>query len=364
MLHRLSLRVLPQLHALVTESSVRRRKRLVMIPPGLVAFLLYRLSQPVLDLSEPIVLLLFSGTLSALAAVWAYGKGREVSIATAFREDGSRRMAWLVVWIGGVYGVQLSLLVLALLKLFVAYDYLSHPDGPAMMALIIACTSVTRDAFEIGLVRRRQRLGHAITTFPDGGAWWQWVMVEPGLLAKWVGAAAGITGLGSMMVLLAFASDQGPLVHALLVSAMSACLALAGFYAAGTRTGDWWGRIQEIGWWPSLRFWIWPCLTFALTYYLVLFGVVVYVVRPDGDLGMWPVSLAGATAALMTAYGCYLGRRALLEEQLGQGGGEELQRCPFVMNILKTVGGRTTSGETGAWQAALGPSEHIGGKGP
>ena len=71
MLHRLSLRVLPQLHLLVTDQPVRKRKRLVMLAPGLVAFGIYRLLKDVLPLSEPLVLLGLSGCVSALAAIWA-----------------------------------------------------------------------------------------------------------------------------------------------------------------------------------------------------------------------------------------------------------------------------------------------------
>jgi len=67
MLHRLSLRVLPQLNLLVTDQPVRKRKRLVMLAPGLVAFGIYRLLKDVLPLSEPLVLLGLSGCVSALA---------------------------------------------------------------------------------------------------------------------------------------------------------------------------------------------------------------------------------------------------------------------------------------------------------
>ena len=53
MLHRLALRVIPQLNAAVTEPDVRKRKRWVMLIPGFVAFVLYRLSKDVLPLSDP-----------------------------------------------------------------------------------------------------------------------------------------------------------------------------------------------------------------------------------------------------------------------------------------------------------------------
>jgi hypothetical protein len=81
--------------------------------------------------------------------------------------DGARRIGWILAWIGFVYGVQLSLLVLALLWL-VGYDYAKHPNGPAMMAMIIPSTAVARDAFEIGYVRWLEASGRPFVTFPDG----------------------------------------------------------------------------------------------------------------------------------------------------------------------------------------------------
>ena len=93
---------------------------------------------------------------------------RHVPIGLAVRflysivhEDRAARVLWVLGWIGFVYGLQLSLLVLALLWL-VNYDYGQHPDGPSMMAIIISCTAVARDAFEIGHVRwLQQRGGHS-----------------------------------------------------------------------------------------------------------------------------------------------------------------------------------------------------------
>ena len=83
------------------------------------------------------------------------------------REDSRGLLTWMAGWIGFVYAVQLSLLVLALLWL-VGYDYLKHPDGPAMMAMIISCTAVARDAFEIGHVRKVSLMGRPCPTFPNG----------------------------------------------------------------------------------------------------------------------------------------------------------------------------------------------------
>ena len=151
MIHRFALRVLPSLTLAVTEEQFRKRKRWVMLWPGLVAFALYRAISWFTPVHDAFSLLLLSGCIAAATALWAYSRGRQTSFLSLWVEDGARRIGWLVGWIGFAYGVQLSLLVLALLRVLANYDFLLHPDGPAMMALIIPSTSVARDAFEIVL---------------------------------------------------------------------------------------------------------------------------------------------------------------------------------------------------------------------
>ncbi|MGH7255190.1 MAG: hypothetical protein ACREI3_05375, partial [Nitrospirales bacterium] len=162
MIHRLALRVLPRLTLAVTDPEVRKRKRRIMLVPGLVAFVLYRAAKFLYPFSDIISVLAFSGVASGVTAVWAYRAGRRVDVSTSWREDGVRRIAWILVWVGVVYGIQLSLMVLALLKVVVQYDFLVHPDGPALMALMVACASVARDAFEIGHIRRMQHDGEPV----------------------------------------------------------------------------------------------------------------------------------------------------------------------------------------------------------
>src|SRR5262245_24123101 len=169
MLHRMALRVLPSLSLTVTENAVRKQKRIVMFVPGLVAFGVYRLANHLLPLTEPTVVLMMSGVVGLVTALLAYRTGRASAWITIILEDGKRLLMWMAGWIGFVYGVQLSLLVLALLWL-VGYDYLKHPDGPAMMAIIISCTAVARDAFKIGHVRKVALMGRQCPTFPYGWA--------------------------------------------------------------------------------------------------------------------------------------------------------------------------------------------------
>src|SRR5881628_684406 len=136
MLHRMAMRVAPALTLAVTEADFRRRKRVVMAVPGLVAFALYRGLKAAAWHEDIIVLLCASGLFSSLVALAAYAYGRERPFVDVLREDGLRTQAWVALRIGFLYAVQLSLMVLALLKV-ATYDYQNHPDGPAMMALVI-----------------------------------------------------------------------------------------------------------------------------------------------------------------------------------------------------------------------------------
>ena len=278
MLHRLALRVVPQLNALVTDPSVRKRKRLVMLAPGLVAFGIYRLLKSYLPLDDPFVLLGFSGFLASLSAIWSYRMGRNVPVTTFLNEDGLRRIGWVIGWIGFAYGVQLSLLVLALLKIFVAYDFLLHPEGPAMMAIIIASSSVTRDAFELGYVRWKELQGQKIVTFPDGAPFRRWFQLELTTMGRWTGSAAIIAVGGALLLKTTGTIGNHELTQSIVMSLLAACLGMVAFYAGESRSGDWRHGMSARGWLALSRFWLWPCLTFALTYYLVQAGFFTFLV--------------------------------------------------------------------------------------
>ena len=338
MLHRLALRVVPQLNALVTDPVVRKRKRLVMLAPGFIAFIIYRLLKSTLPLDNPFILLAFSGFLASLSALWSYRMGRQVSVTTAIHEDGMRRIVWIVGWVGFAYGVQLSLLVLALLKIFVEYDFLLHPEGPAMMAIIIASSSVTRDAFELGYVRWKEQQGQKIMTFPDGAPFRRWLQVESGMGGKWITVAALLSMGGALLLMATGHMGRHEITQSLMMSIVASCLGLLAFYAGRSRSGDWRHGLHEGTWFSIARFWLWPCLTFALTYYLVQAGVFAFLLNVEQNLYLSQLFMAGTTAALISGYSFYLGRAVLLEAETQQGIPENIQSCPFVMGILKKAG--------------------------
>ena len=333
MLHRMALRVLPSLSLAVTENSVRKKKRIVMFVPGLVAFAVYRLAKLLLPLSEPIVLLMVSGLVALVTALLAYRVGRVTPWSRIVQEDGSRLLLWLGGWIGFVYGVQLSLLVLALLWL-VGYDYLKHPDGPAMMAIIISCTSVARDAFEIGHVRKMALLGRPFPTFPDGAALRTMVGDLTVGLAPWVAVGLVVGALGGSLGHLVEANQGAVLIQLSAVAVLGGGVALCAYFGGLRPQASWsQGLVQtKVG--ELLKYWWWPGLSFAATYYLVAAGCVIFLLGQPGIPTSYAMASGGFVTGMMALYCYYLGFRRQVEERQGHTMSSALLRCPFVMGIL------------------------------
>lgn len=345
MLHRLTLRVLPSLALTVTESQVRKRKRLVMLVPGLVAFAVYRAVKQIDSLSEPLALLAVSGLLSAVTGLCAYRIGRATTLKLIWKEDGFQKLAWLVGWVGFTYGVQLSLLVLALLRVLVHYDFLRHPDGPAMMAIIIACTSVARDAFEIGHVRRQQQQGQSFLTFPNGTALRMLLLEQPGPLAQWSLTVGGICSLFIAGVSQFGEIGRDELGQFLAVSVIAGSTTLLAYLAGKKRSGGWLSEVRQVGWLKLFQFWWWPGLAFAATYYLVLLGAVIFIFRMETGNVLVQMLMAGMVAGMMAIYGYYLGDRRYREDRVQQMVPPSLLRCPFVMGILSKSGTGLSEGD-------------------
>ncbi|MBI4000961.1 MAG: hypothetical protein HY348_04165 [Nitrospira defluvii] len=333
MLHRLALRVLPSLTLAVTEDSVRKRKRLVMFVPGLVAFAVYRAAKQGMSLAEPMTLLLLSGLVSLMTAICAYRVGRAVPFAKMVSADGARRIGWILVWIGFVYGVQLSLLVLALLWL-VGYDYAKHPDGPAMMAIIIPSTAVARDAFEIGYIRWLESSGRPLVTFPDGAGLRTLLQRVSPVLLGWIAAGALACASLSVMMSTIMRGDLAVLAQGAIVTVAAGTVALLAFFAGQTGGDAWLSRVAATRWGELMKFWWWPGLAFASTYYLVLLGGCLYVLKqPMDSVGLF-AGVAGVVGGLMALYCYYLGHRRDIENRQQGGVPSVLLRCPFVMGIL------------------------------
>ncbi|MFO0699476.1 MAG: hypothetical protein U0236_09620 [Nitrospira sp.] len=345
MLHRMALRVLPSLSLAVTEDAVRKKKRIVMFVPGLIAFGVYRLAKHLVPIGEPLVLLAVSALVAMVTAVLAYRVGRSAPWSEIVRHDGVRLLSWLIGWIGAVYGIQLSLLVLTLLWIM-NYSYLQHPDGPAMMAIIISCTSVARDAFEIGHVRRLSQMGRPFLTFPDGAHFGCWCDTRPGNWGR--GSLQGLAWVCWQLFWGVLIADvQGAaLAQLFAVTVLGGGLTLCAYFGGLYPSTSWVQTLRRTAPGELVKYWWWPGMAFASTYYLVAMGLLLFVARqPTISTGSAAV-MGAIVTAIMALYGYYLGDRRHVEDEHAPQLSSGMLRCPFVMGILgKTIGATDATGE-------------------
>jgi len=333
MLHRMTMRVVPALTVAVTEEGFRRRKRILMLFPGLVACALYKFLQAMGWHADIVSLLLASGLFCGGVALACYAYGREQRLTELVHEESLRQVAWVGGWIGFLYGIQLSLMVLALLKA-ATYDYAVHPNGPALMALIIASTSVARDAFEIGHLRFLQRQGRPFVALPDGKALWALVTGRLDLwAAKVAGAtlAVGLAYVGLVTVAPSVATDLGQLAAIGVLAGLACTVAFVqGLQPSFTL----WEGLTRYSWRELLRFFLWPGMTFAWTYYLVALGVISFLLAIPHPPIWVRILITAGVGGLMSLYGYYLGRSRWQEEKLHATIAPALLRCPFIWGIL------------------------------
>lgn len=332
MLHRITLRVLPALTLAVTQEDQRRRKRLLMLFPGVIAFIVYRLLHTSGWHTHIVVLLMVIGLYSYAVAIVGYVHGRQRNIGEVLREDGYAWLAWFGFRYGFLYAIQLALMVLALLQL-VSYSYFQHPDGPAMMALIITSTSVVRDAFELGYVRLQQQQGRPIS-FPDPRAFWSFLVDQPamwGWPALWAASASAIFYLGLAMLFPVAQSDLGQFF---IIGIIAGVVATVSYVAGLQPTLPLWQSVTRCHWREVMKFFLWPGVAFGWTYDLILLGATSFVVGISSPPLVWRVIVTVSTATLIALYCYYLGRRRWQEERLHAAISPSMLRCPFIAGIL------------------------------
>src|SRR2546428_4794211 len=264
----MTMRVVPALTVAVTEDEFRRRKRILMLVPGIIAFALYLDLKAMAWHDDIIALLLSSGLYSSVVALGAYAYGRERRAVELLRGEDPPMLAWIVLRIGFLYAVPLSLMVLALLKV-ATYSYLDHPDRPALMAVIIASTSRARDAFEVGHVRLLQQQGQPFVTFPDGKALWALVTGRVDLWAMRIGVVTVGVGLGYLaltMVTPAATTDLGQVVVVGVLAGAACTLAFVQGLHPSLRT---WEGLTRYSWRGQPRLFPLPGMAFGSADYLI-----------------------------------------------------------------------------------------------
>lgn len=333
MLHRMSMRVLPVLTVAVTEPGIRGRKRLVMLLPGLAAYALYRILKSLQWHSDIVVLLIASGVFSGFVAVLVYARGRQCRLTAIAVEEGAGWLAWIGLRLGMFYAVQLSLMVLALLKL-AGYGYHEHPDGPALMALIIASASVARDAFEIGHLRLLSERGRPLGGLPDGKELWAFILSRPDVWGRRVGEAVLAVGLIYGILMLStpmMATDLGQLLAVGVLAGGTGTLA---YIQSLQHSIPLWRSVSAYAWRELARFYLWPGLAFSWTYYLVIAGVTSFLLNVPDPPRWERLLVTVGIGGLMSLYCSYLGWRRSQEDQLQATISPSMLRCPFVLGVL------------------------------
>jgi hypothetical protein len=224
-------------------------------------------------------------------------------------------------------------MVLGLLYVF-SYSYKEHPDGPAMMALIIASTSVFRDAFELGHLRLLRQQGRLFLVCPDVKKVWALLAGRPELWEVTLAAAvAGVAYLGLAFAIPWVQTDLGQLlVIGLLTGAAGTAAYLKGLQQALTLRRS----FSRYSWTELGRFFLWPGVAFGWTYNLILLGITTFlIVLPSPPL-TWRVLVAASTAGLISLYCYYLGRCRWQEEKLQASSMPAILRCPFLVGILSS----------------------------
>jgi hypothetical protein len=203
-----------------------------------------------------------------------------------------------------------------------------------MMAIIISCTSVARDAFEIGHVRKLAVLGRPFLTFPDGEQLRLLVQRRTSQLGAWAVAGMGIGAIASLSGAAIDDAHNAALVQLLGITVLAGGLALCAYLGGLNPSGSWMQTFRQTTPAELLKYWWWPGMAFASTYYLVAMGLVLFVAREPAITPGVAVVMGAFVAAMMAGYGYYLGYRRYVENEQAPQLSSGLLRCPFVMGIL------------------------------
>ena len=89
------------------------------------------------------------------------------------------------------------------------------------------------------------------------------------------------------------------LTQGTIVTVAAGTVALLAFFAGQSSGGAWFSRVTATRWGELMKFWWWPGLAFAATYYLVLLGGCLYMLkRPMDSIGLF-AGVAGMVGGLM-----------------------------------------------------------------
>lgn len=294
MLHRMKLRVLYG-DPLARDRKARRLKLKVILFSGAAVFV------PFLGITYHVfsetraVRLIIIGFLAALScvpvALYSYAKGFGRPLRQIWRER-PEEMKSLSLKIGFLYGFGLYWMILGIVEFLFGY----HSFRAALISFV--ASAAARDGFEIGYFRaREEKIGKETerTIFPDGRPIGELFQAEPGV--KIVLILSAMAAGGAIGVFL------GPLLPNSRHQTLAAGL-VVGLFAT-------WAYVRALpslpGPIPLLRFFIWPGLTMAITYFLILAYLLRMIFQAQLPLAVDFGLLMAASAGWMTVESLFLG---------------------------------------------------------
>ena len=144
-------------------------------------------------------------------------------------------------------------------------------------------------------------------------------------------------------------ADQGAaLVQLSAVAVLGGGVALCAYLGGLRPQASWTQGLLQTKAGELLKYWWWPGLSFAATYYLVAAGCVIFLLRQPGIPTAYAMAGGGFVTGMMALYCYYLGFRRQVEEQQGLTMSSALLRCPFVMGILGKSTGAGVSMQAGS----------------
>ena len=137
------------------------------------------------------------------------------------------------------------------------------------------------------------------------------------------------------------------------VTVVGGGLTLCAYFGGLRPAASWMETLKRTAPNELLKYWWWPGMAFASTYYLVVMGLVLFVGRQPGMAAMQAMTGGAVVTAIMALYGYYLGHRRHVEDEQAPQLSSGMLRCPFVMGILGKSASASGSMEALAGDMAL-----------
>jgi hypothetical protein len=290
---------------LARDRSARRLKLRVILLSGIAVFIPFLMITYYIFSETRAIRLIIIGFLAALSCIpvvlYAYAKGFGRPLRELWRERPAELKS-LSLKIGFFYGFALYWMILGIVEFLFGY----HSFRAALISFV--ASAAARDGFEIGYFRANERrnlpLGPTLkegksekerTIFPDGRPIGELFQTAPAIKVAFILAAAVAAGAIGLFL--------GPLLpnsrhQTLAIGILIGLLATSAYV---------WSLPSLPGPVSLIRFFIWPGLTMAITYFLILAYLLRIILQAQLPLSIDFGILMAVSAGWMTLESLFLG---------------------------------------------------------